>query len=119
MLVIGGDLAYPNPSNETYETRFFRPYEAAFPPPPHVHSGRLVVSKPDLPIHMNAMQHCSVGQNACPQHSDLDASKHSGETNCRYTLTPSFGQDRCLRVSFPDLLQFLYDSSLQLVCRFA
>lgn len=49
VLVIGGDLAYPNPSNETYEQRFFRPFEAALPPPPHVRPGRLVVHKPDLP----------------------------------------------------------------------
>lgn len=33
-LVLGGDLAYPNPSNETYETRLVRPFEAAMPPPP-------------------------------------------------------------------------------------
>ena len=49
VVVIGGDLAYPNPSNETYEQRFFRPFEAALPPPPHVRPGRLVVYKPDLP----------------------------------------------------------------------
>lgn len=49
VMVIGGDLAYPNPSNETYEQRFFRPFEAALPPPPHVRPGRLVVYKPDLP----------------------------------------------------------------------
>ena len=49
VMVIGGDLAYPNPSNETYEQRFFRPFEAALPPPPHVRPGRLVVAKPDLP----------------------------------------------------------------------
>ena len=49
VLIIGGDLAYPNPSNETYETRFFRPYEAALPSPPHVTPGSLVVQKPDLP----------------------------------------------------------------------
>lgn len=24
VLILGGDLAYPNPSNETYETRLFR-----------------------------------------------------------------------------------------------
>ena len=24
LLILGGDLAYPNPSNETYENRFFR-----------------------------------------------------------------------------------------------
>ena len=27
MLVIGGDLAYPSPSANTYETRFFRPFQ--------------------------------------------------------------------------------------------
>ena len=47
-LVLGGDLAYPNPSNETYEMRLVRPFEAAMPPPPGVHPGRLVVRKPDL-----------------------------------------------------------------------
>lgn len=49
VLVIGGDLAYPNPSNETYETRFFRPYEAALPSPAHAKPGALVIQKPDLP----------------------------------------------------------------------
>lgn len=34
MLVLGGDLAYPNPSTETYELRFVGPFEAALPPPP-------------------------------------------------------------------------------------
>ncbi|KXZ46777.1 hypothetical protein GPECTOR_40g511 [Gonium pectorale] len=49
VLVIGGDLAYPNPSRETYHQRLFRPFEDALPPPPHFHPGRLVVHKPDLP----------------------------------------------------------------------
>lgn len=47
-LIHGGDLAYPNPCKETYDKRLFRPYEAAFPPPPDVHPGHLVVHKPDL-----------------------------------------------------------------------
>lgn len=34
VLILGGDLAYPNPSTETYEQRFFAPFEAALPPPP-------------------------------------------------------------------------------------
>ena len=34
MLILGGDLAYPNLSMETYELRFFAPFEAALPPPP-------------------------------------------------------------------------------------
>jgi len=34
VLILGGDLAYPNPSTETYELRFVAPFEAALPPPP-------------------------------------------------------------------------------------
>jgi hypothetical protein len=49
VFVHGGDLAYPNPTDETYEQRLFSPYEDAFPPPSHVHPGHLVVNKPDLP----------------------------------------------------------------------
>lgn len=49
ILIHGGDLAYPNPTDETYEQRLWSPYEDAFPPPPHVHPGHLVVNKPDLP----------------------------------------------------------------------
>ena len=82
--MIGGDLAYPNPSNETYETRFFRPYEAALPPPPHVHSGRLVVNKPDLPLPAAVSPQCRGSLNACPDHTDLAGTKHSGDTHCRH-----------------------------------
>ncbi|MEW5320472.1 MAG: hypothetical protein WDW38_011542 [Sanguina aurantia] len=49
LLLIGGDLAYPNPSQENYEERLFRPFQDALPPPAHYHPGRLVVHKPDLP----------------------------------------------------------------------
>ncbi|GFR41995.1 hypothetical protein Agub_g2809, partial [Astrephomene gubernaculifera] len=49
VLVLGGDLAYPNPSRDTYHQRLFGPFQAALPPPPHFHPGRLVVHKPDLP----------------------------------------------------------------------
>ncbi len=85
MLIIGGDLAYPNPSNETYETRFFRPYEAALPMPPHVHPGRLVVTKPDLPLPhaCGRSQPCSRPPSGCSAHSDLDGSPHTGEPTCR------------------------------------
>ncbi|KAL6778167.1 hypothetical protein ACKKBG_A17180 [Auxenochlorella protothecoides x Auxenochlorella symbiontica] len=48
VLLHGGDLAYPNPTEETYRTRLFSLYEAALPPPPHVHKGHLVVNKPDV-----------------------------------------------------------------------
>ncbi|KAF5444980.1 hypothetical protein F2P56_034071 [Juglans regia] len=33
LLLIGGDLAYPNPSKSTYEQRLFRPFEYALEPP--------------------------------------------------------------------------------------
>lgn len=62
-LVLGGDLAYPNPSNETYEMRLVRPFEAAMPPPPGVHPGRLVVRKPDLAAPADARRPAAC---ACP-----------------------------------------------------
>ena len=34
LLVIGGDLAYPDPTPKSYEQRFFRTFEDAMPPPP-------------------------------------------------------------------------------------
>lgn len=49
VMVIGGDLAYPNPTTETYEQRLFAPFCDALPPPPHYHPGRVVLHKPDLP----------------------------------------------------------------------
>lgn len=44
VLILGGDLAYPNPSTETYELRFVGPFEQALPPPPV----RLPTSTPSL-----------------------------------------------------------------------
>lgn len=34
LLINGGDLAYPDPTPENYEGRFFRTFEDAMPPPP-------------------------------------------------------------------------------------
>ncbi|GMH37404.1 hypothetical protein BSKO_05277 [Bryopsis sp. KO-2023] len=48
VLFVGGDLAYPGPSRETYQQRLFGPFQDAFPPPSHDKPGRLVVNKPDL-----------------------------------------------------------------------
>ncbi|KAK2079809.1 hypothetical protein QBZ16_002204 [Prototheca wickerhamii] len=48
LLLHGGDLAYPNPTEETYRTRLFSVYEAALPPPHHARRGTLVASKPDV-----------------------------------------------------------------------
>ena len=49
VMLLGGDLTYPNPSQYNYENRLFLPFEYALPPPPHYHPNRLVVHKPDLP----------------------------------------------------------------------
>ncbi|KAL7245140.1 hypothetical protein ACSBR2_000464 [Camellia fascicularis] len=49
LLLIGGDLAYPNPSGFTYENRFFRPFEYALQPPPWYKEEHVAVNKPELP----------------------------------------------------------------------
>ncbi|KAH7848647.1 hypothetical protein Vadar_005588 [Vaccinium darrowii] len=49
LLLIGGDLAYPNPSGFTYENRFFRPFEYALQPPPWYKEDHVAVDKPELP----------------------------------------------------------------------
>jgi hypothetical protein len=43
VLLLGGDLAYPNPSRETFEQRLFVPFQDALPPPPHYHPGEALV----------------------------------------------------------------------------
>jgi len=47
-LVLGGDLAYPHPTRETYARRLVGPFEAALPRPAGAPSGT-VVRVPDLP----------------------------------------------------------------------
>ncbi|KAL4583597.1 hypothetical protein LXL04_008175 [Taraxacum kok-saghyz] len=49
LLLIGGDLAYPNPSSYTYEKRFFRPFEYALQPPSWYKEEHIAVNKPELP----------------------------------------------------------------------
>ncbi|XP_006342611.1 uncharacterized protein [Solanum tuberosum] len=49
LLLIGGDLAYPNPSAFTYEKRFFRPFEYALQPPIWYKEDHIAVKKPELP----------------------------------------------------------------------
>uniref|UniRef100_A0A2N9HL02 Calcineurin-like phosphoesterase domain-containing protein n=1 Tax=Fagus sylvatica TaxID=28930 RepID=A0A2N9HL02_FAGSY len=49
LLLIGGDLAYPNPSEFTYERRLFRPFKYAFQPPPCHEQGRMAVNKLEVP----------------------------------------------------------------------
>ena len=88
-LVLGGDLAYPNPSNETYEMRLVRPFEAAMPPPPGVHPGRLVVRKPDLaqPADARAPAAC-----ACPP---PDCALHCGDGTRDYPSSLPSTSPRC------------------------
>jgi hypothetical protein len=47
-LVIGGDLAYPDPSPDTFEKRFFRTFEDALPPPPCFRKDAISTKKPNL-----------------------------------------------------------------------
>ncbi|KAL0366168.1 UNVERIFIED_CONTAM: hypothetical protein Sradi_3506900 [Sesamum radiatum] len=49
LLLIGGDLAYPNPSSFNYETRLFRPFEYALQPPIWYNEEHVAVNKPELP----------------------------------------------------------------------
>ncbi|WCJ35383.1 Calcineurin-like metallo-phosphoesterase superfamily protein [Euphorbia peplus] len=49
LLLIGGDLAYPNPSAFTYEKRLFSPFECALQPPSWYKQDHVAVNKPELP----------------------------------------------------------------------
>lgn len=49
LLLIGGDLAYPNPSAFSYERRFFCPFEYALQPPSSYKSEQIAINKPELP----------------------------------------------------------------------
>lgn len=49
LLLVGGDLAYPNPSAFTYERRLFRPFEYALQPPAWYKLNHIAVNKPELP----------------------------------------------------------------------
>ena len=49
-MVIGGDLAYPDPEPATYEHRFFRPFEDAMQPPPCFRRRAISTRKPALPV---------------------------------------------------------------------
>jgi hypothetical protein len=55
VLVIGGDLAYPDPTPQTYEDRFFRTFEDALPPPKEFRKQHISVHKPALPVKSWAM----------------------------------------------------------------
>ncbi|MFS7972654.1 putative calcineurin-like phosphoesterase domain, ApaH type, metallo-dependent phosphatase [Helianthus anomalus] len=50
LLLIGGDLAYPNPSDYTYKKRFIRPFKYALPWPSWYKKESITVNKPELPM---------------------------------------------------------------------
>ena len=50
LLINGGDLAYPDPTAENYENRFFRTFEDALPPPPSFRKEHISIRKPALPV---------------------------------------------------------------------
>uniref|UniRef100_A0A0D9WUM2 Calcineurin-like phosphoesterase domain-containing protein n=1 Tax=Leersia perrieri TaxID=77586 RepID=A0A0D9WUM2_9ORYZ len=56
LLLIGGDLAYPNPSSFTYEKRFFCPYEYALQPPPWYRAEHIALDKPEVPDGVSNMK---------------------------------------------------------------
>ncbi|XP_042966175.1 uncharacterized protein LOC122299793 [Carya illinoinensis] len=49
LLLIGGDIAYPNPSKFTYENRLFRPFEYAMQSRSCAEQARMAVDKPKVP----------------------------------------------------------------------
>ncbi|XP_010538790.1 PREDICTED: uncharacterized protein LOC104813013 [Tarenaya hassleriana] len=57
LLLIGGDLAYPNPSAFTYENRLFCPFEYALQPPHWYKSDSIAVNKPELPNGVSDLKH--------------------------------------------------------------
>lgn len=60
-----------------------RPFEAAMPPPPHVHPARLVVNKPDLLPLDSAPATCRCPPSSCPIHTDLHQNYQSSGRHCR------------------------------------
>ncbi|CAH2078205.1 unnamed protein product [Thlaspi arvense] len=57
VLIIGGDLAYPNPSAFTYEKRLFCPFEYALQPPHWYKKDSISVDKPELPDGVSDLKH--------------------------------------------------------------
>mmetsp|Transcript_27634 Transcript_27634/g.42846 ORF Transcript_27634/g.42846 Transcript_27634/m.42846 type:complete len:1310 (+) Transcript_27634:227-4156(+) len=50
LLVIGGDLCYPDPTVHNFEKRFFRTFEDAMQPPPSFRRSAISLDKPELPV---------------------------------------------------------------------
>ncbi|XP_075668125.1 uncharacterized protein LOC142637993 [Castanea sativa] len=66
LLLIGGDLAYPNPSEFTYERRLFRPFKYALQPPPCHEQGHMGVKKLDEMPPCYEQQRMAVDKSAIP-----------------------------------------------------
>ncbi|CAM6089158.1 unnamed protein product [Calypogeia fissa] len=56
LMIIGGDLAYPNPSTFSYEERFFRPFQYALQPPESYKAEHIAVQKPELPAGVKSLE---------------------------------------------------------------
>ncbi|PAN10931.1 hypothetical protein PAHAL_2G125800 [Panicum hallii] len=56
LLLIGGDLAYPNPSSFSYERRFFCPFEYALQPPAWYKPEHIALEKPELPLGVSELR---------------------------------------------------------------
>ncbi|XP_076902544.1 uncharacterized protein LOC143557324 [Bidens hawaiensis] len=56
LLLIGGDLAYPNPSAFTYEKRLFRVFEYALQSPSWYKDVHIAVEKPELPVGVSGIK---------------------------------------------------------------
>lgn len=56
LLIIGGDLAYPNPSTYSYERRLFQPFEYALQPPRWYKPEHIAVTKPELPDGVDSLE---------------------------------------------------------------
>ncbi|KAM0899386.1 hypothetical protein ACQ4PT_021269 [Festuca glaucescens] len=59
LLLIGGDLAYPNPSEFSYERRFFCPFEYALQPPAWYTPEHIALEKPELPLGVSEIRQYS------------------------------------------------------------
>jgi hypothetical protein len=49
-LVFIENIAYPNPTEHSFEKRLFRTFEDAMPPPPSFRRTHISIQKPDLPV---------------------------------------------------------------------
>ncbi|KAI4336952.1 hypothetical protein L6164_015419 [Bauhinia variegata] len=57
LLLIGGDLAYPNPSAFTYKRRLFVPFEYALQPPPCCKEEQITINKHEVPCGASLKQY--------------------------------------------------------------